>query len=364
MSVTFIAACETVAARAVLLAPHAPPTILRTPTVREGITACPTGCKAAALTVIAAALTIGVAPAQVKLTPGADRIEVTIAGKPFTTYYFSKDVAKPYLMPLRSASGLVLTRPFPVGNDASAGDPKDTNFEPHQRPLYFAHGDVDGLDFWSEQTFAKYFDDHGKQPYGRMEAIGLPTARGDTIEARFTLRDPNGRAIGEEQQTFTFHGDARQRVIDCEFVLIASQGPMVLGDTKEGTFGIRLGPALSAPLGRMIDSAGREGEKAIWGKRANWVAVSGVISGGAVGIVVFDHPSSFRHPTTWHARGYGLLAANPFEWREFSGDPNQDGSWTIPEGKTATFRYRVLIYDGALPAPLIARAYSEYAAKR
>ena len=134
-----------------------------------------------------------------------------------------------------------------------------------------------------------------------------------------------------------------------------------MGDTKEGTFGIRLGKELSAPLGQMLNSREGRGEREIWGKPADWVNYSGSVLGKRVGIVVFEHPSSFRHPTTWHARGYGLLAANPFGSREFTADPNRDGSWTIPEGGKLQFRYRVVIYDGDLSVAELNQMYSAYA---
>jgi hypothetical protein len=113
----------------------------------------------------------------------------------------------------------------------------------------------------------------------------------------------------------------------------------------------------------MINSHGDQGEKNIWGKPADWVNYFGTISGQPVGIVVFDHPKSFHHPTTWHARAYGLLAANPFGIREFTRDPAKDGSWTIPEGGSLAFRYRVLIYDGELTPAQITEAYKQYAAQ-
>jgi hypothetical protein len=182
------------------------------------------------------------------------------------------------------------------------------------------------------------------------------------IAASFALEDANGRVIGREKQSFVFRGDERTRTIDCEFTIEASDGPLTLGDTKEGTFGIRLGAELSAPLGHMQNSKGGQGESEIWGKAADWVNYSGIVGGKQVGIVVFDHPKSFRHPTTWHARGYGLLAANPFGLREFTHDAGQDGSWTIPEGQSLVFRYRVVTYDGKMPAAEIDKLYREYAA--
>jgi len=306
--------------------------------------------------------------ADVQLRRSPHQIDVGIDGKPFTTYYFDPDIAKPYLMPLRTASGAIVTRDFPVRNDVSKGNPKAPSFEPHQRPLYFGHGDFDGLDFWQEPVFDRYYSDHGHQAYGHMvlKNVEEATSQRDaaTVRARFTLNDPNNRVIAEETQSFTFRGDSRTRIIDCEFILYATNGPLDIGDTKEGTFGIRLAPELSAPHGRMINSKGAEGEKAIWGKPADWVDYEGVISGKPVGIAVFDSPSSFHHPTTWHARAYGLFAANPFGLREFTRDPTKDGSWTVPEGKSVTFRYRVLIHEGEFGPAALSAAYNKYAAQQ
>jgi len=302
---------------------------------------------------------------SVELKRSGDQIDVLIGSRPFTTYYFTPDIAKPYLMPLKTASGIVISRPFPVGNDVSMGDPKASFFEPHQRPLYFGHGDIDGLNFWAEPVFEKYYGGHSQEAFGHLANAtvqeSLQGSDAGVIHANFALEDQNNRIIGREDQTYTFRGDDRTRTIDCEFELKADHGPIAIGDTKEGTFGIRLGPDLSAPLGQMINSQGGRGEKEIWGKRADWVNYSGTVSGKHVGIVVFEHPKSFRHPTTWHARAYGLLAANPFGWREFSGDPNRDGSWAIPEGSSLRFRYRVVIYDGDLSPADLDKAYKEYA---
>jgi Methane oxygenase PmoA len=315
----------------------------------------------AAVAIVASLFCAQASAASVKLERSQDRIDVLIDGRPFTTYYLSLATAKPYLMPIRSASGAVVTRGFPVVNDISSADPKSPGFEPHQRPLYFGHGNFDGLDFWQEPAFDKYYTDHGKQDYGHMRLNTVEQASANTIRARFTLNSPNDRVIGEESQSFTFGGDGPSRVIDCEFILYATNGPLDIGDTKEGTFAIRLAPELSAPHAHMLSSAGATGEKAIWGKPANWVSYSGTVDGKHVTVTIFDSPKSFRHPTTWHARAYGLFAANPFGIREFTADANKDGSWTIPEGKSLTFRYRVIIREGDFPWAQINETYQQYA---
>lgn len=304
--------------------------------------------------------------AKVELKRSADTIEVSIDGRPFTTYYFGNAVAKAYLMPLRTASGMIVSRPFPVGNLVTAADRKTSSFEPHQRPLYFGHGNINGLSFWIEKAFAPYYEPHMQQPFGHTSLLNVETG-GDgseegSVRARFNLVDEGGRVMGEETQTLRFRGDASVRIIDCQYVVVANHGPLTFGDTKEGTFGVRFGPELSAPAVHMLNSHGGQGEKEIWGKPADWVSYSGVISGKPVSVAMFDGPKSFRHPTTWHARAYGLLAANPFALREFDRDDAKDGSWTVPEGKTITFQYRVVLHDGELSAAQLDALYKEYSA--
>ena len=295
-----------------------------------------------------------------------ESIQVLIGGKPFSTYNFDPKIAKAFLQPLRDANGVVITRGFPTGDTVPAGHEHDKSIEPHQRDMYFGHGSINGYDFWSEEVFAKYYGPSHPSNFGRMvfrkmeEMQGGPSS--GTIRAAFDLQGPDRKPFAEEIQEFTFSGNAHSRVIDCVITFRASHGPVKFGDTKEGTFALRLAPELDAPTGTMFNSEGGAGESQIWGKRANWVDVDGVIDGHSLGVAVFDSPKSFRHPTYWHARGYGLLAANPFGLSFFFNDPHQDGSYTIPTGKSIQFRYRVFIHDGNYQQAHVADKYSEYAA--
>jgi hypothetical protein len=294
-----------------------------------------------------------------------EHVEVLICGRLFTTYYFSPEVAKPYFQLLRSAQGTILTPDFPNGNVIPPEHARDRTLGPHQGSMDFGHGNVDGLDFWNEAAFTKSSDGSafGHMVFQKLEEIESGADSGH-LRAVFELVGPQGRVFADETQSFVFAGDQDTRTIDCEFVLSADRGADVtLGDTKEGTFGIRLAPELNSPPGHMVNSAGAEGEKGIWGKRADWVDYDGTVAGEDLGIAVFDSPKSFRHPTNWHARGYGLLAANPFGWREFTKDPKQDGSWTISRGKKLTFRYRVFIHHGDYRQAKVAEAYQQYAAE-
>jgi hypothetical protein len=302
--------------------------------------------------------------AAVKFQRSATSVDILIAGKLFTTYYFDPHIAKPYFQPLRSAQGTIVTRNFPIGEKVPPEHEKDRNLEPHQRPLYFGHGNIDGLDFWGEAAFPKWSDD---SVFGRTTLLKIEEVQshGDsgTLRALFELRDPSGRAVAEEEQAYIFRGDQSSRVVDCEFTIRANKhAPVTMGDTKEGTFAIRLAKELNSPPGQMVNSNGGVGEKQVWGKRADWVDYDGQVNGEEVGVAVLDSPKSFRHPTYWHARGYGLLAANPFGLREFSGRADDDGSWTIAEGDALTFRYRVIVHHGDYKQARISEAYRKYAA--
>ena len=124
----------------------------------------------------------------------------------------------------------------------------------------------------------------------------------------------------------------------------------------------KLVKALDSPPGRMVNSEGAVGEKAVWGKRADWVDDYGNVAGEDVGIAIFDNPKNLRHPTYWHARHYGLLAANPFGLKEFLHDRHQDGSYVIAAGGSLTLRYRVFIHHGDFQEARVADAYRKYTA--
>jgi len=306
------------------------------------------------------------APEPVQLVRHGEQISVEIGGRPFTTYYFDPKVAKPYLMPLRSAEGTVITRGFPIGDTVPAAHLHDHALEPHQRPMCFGHGNIDGIDFWGEAAFPKWSNDSvfGRTVIAKVEEIkGGPDS--GRLRALFHLVGPRGRIIADETQAYVFEGGANTRIIDCEFTITANHGaPVTFGDTKEGTFALRLTQQLNSPPGHMVNSSGGGGEKEIWGKRANWVDYYGKVGSEEAGVAIFDSPRNFRHPTYWHARSYGLFSVNPFGIREFTGDPNNDGSWTLRQGKSLTLRYRVLIHHGDDKEAHVAEAYRRYAERQ
>jgi hypothetical protein len=308
--------------------------------------------------------------AQVKITQGSDRILVDIDGKPFTALFIGADTNKPYMHPLRAASGTIVTRHYPM--DMVKGENRD---HPHHRGLWFTHGDVNGYDFWANE---KSQASQGL-PKGRVvikKVVDLKSGKkSGSLRAIFDWLDPNGKPILTEDRTTVFYSDPILRIMDFD-VTFSPLTKVTFGDTKEGTFAIRLAASLEEPTkktssdpelastprtGKMVNSEGKEGEKNVWGKRADWVDYFGEIGGEKLGIAILDHPENPRHPTYWHSRSYGLFAANPFGLREFTGDKSKDGSLTIEPGNNLRFRYRVIIHPGDYQTARIAEAYKKYA---
>ena len=274
-----------------------------------------------------------------------------IDGKPFAEYIIQSG-NKPILWPIIGPTGGRLTRDYPMVSKT-----KETADHVHHRSLWFAHGSVNGIDFWSESSGGST----GKVVHRKFVKI----ASGTQAEI-LTVNDwlsPAGKKVCEDQRHFTFGTWSDARWIDFDIALCASEGPVAFGDTKEGTFGLRVAESLrvdSKQGGQIVNSAGQT-NAAAWGKQADWVDYHGPVDGKTVGIAIFDHPDSFRHPTGWHVRTYGLFAANPFAQQSYAGNAENALSYTLPQGKESVLHYRVFLHAGDGKQGKVAEAYADYA---
>jgi hypothetical protein len=228
--------------------------------------------------------------------------------------------------------------------------------------MFFAHGDVNGYNFWATEPSMK---NPKKASMVLKKVVELKSGRkSGTIKAIFDGCHPSGKPIMTETRTITFHSDPELRIIDYE-IRIDPKEKLIFGDTKEGTFGIRLASSMAEDrMGTMVNAEGQRTEKNVWGKRSPWVDYFGPVDKQTVGIAIMDHPSNPRHPTYWHSRAYGLFAANPFGVKDFTGDKTKDGSMTMEPGKPVTFRYRVVIHPGDEKTANIEAMYKKYAAEK
>ena len=300
--------------------------------------------------------------AQVVCKQSPNTITVEIDGQPFTTFHYGNDWPKPFLHPLRTTSGVSITRGFPL--ETIAGESNDHHWH---RGLWFAHGDINGVDFWRETSGNTAQDNKLPLPVGRIVSKAAPKVtsgkKQGTIIAEFDFIAPNNKPLGTLREQFTIHRLGTNNVIDVHATIFANQGlALKMGDTEEGLLGFRFADAFKEERGAtLMNSDGLKGTKNIWGKRARWVDYSTTINNQAVGVAIFDHPSNLKHPTFWHARGYGLNAANPFGEHDFFNDKTRDGSVTIPANGKLTFRYRVVIHNGDAASINVEQLYTTFA---
>jgi hypothetical protein len=301
------------------------------------------------------------AAAQVKITPGADKIDIEIGGKPYSTFYMKgAEVTKPYLWPVRAATGTYVTRAFPM--DKVAEEEKGPKDHPHQRGIWFAHDSVNGIDFWNNEAS---YTEPPKRGVMVLKKVGPAKSGKDqgSLAATFDWTDRQGNVVLTEDRVMTFHADPTLRIIDVDVTLTSVQ-TVVYGDSKDGAFGIRLRPVLDEQggTGKIVNAEGLTGERQVWGKPSNWCDYSGTIGDEKVGVAILDNPENPRHPVRWHARGYGLFAANPFGVAAFTNDKSQSSPQTVAPGKSLRYRYRVIVHPGDVQSADIAALYSSYIA--
>jgi hypothetical protein len=279
-------------------------------------------------------------------------VTVNLDGKLFTEYLI-KSGKKPVLWPIIGPTGKPMTRGWPMdGTNPAAKDERD---HPWHRSLWFTHGDVNGADLW--------MDNEGGGSEEHREFVEVSSGKTAKIITKNDWLDKKGKKLAEDERTLTFSTDGDSRIIDFDIVVKASEGKLKFGDTKEGSFGIRVPNDFRLTAnkgGRIVNSEGVEG-KATWGKPAAWVDYEGAIDGETCGIAVLNHPSSYGYPTHWHVRDYGLFAANPFGLHDFNGRKGDKGDVTLKPGETLKLRYRVIFHKGNEKDARIAESFQEYA---
>ena len=279
-----------------------------------------------------------------------DGVTIKLDGQLFTRYVYQSG-AKPILWPIMGPTGTEVTRGYPM-RDATDDEKAD---HVHHRSFWFTHGDVNGISFW-----------HENQRHGTIKHRELVRAQAGpeaVLVTRNDWLDADENTVCHDVTRLTFGANAEARWIDYDITITAGNEPVKFGDTKEGTFGVRVAGNMKVEAGRggRIVNSGGQTDKQAWGKAASWVDYHGPVDGETVGIAMMNHPSSFRFPTHWHVRTYGLFAANPFGLHNFQNSDDVDGSHTLEPGQSMTFRYRVLIHKGDEKEGRVADAYGQYA---
>jgi len=315
---------------------------------------------------------------QVARKNAEKRVDVTVDGKPFTSYRWDDRILRPVLYPIFSSAGSFVTRGFPY--ETRDGDTVD---HPHQVGSSFSYGNVNGIDFWNSSTFrsAEEMKHMGRIAHTAVISTHGGNGRGELVTGAAWI-GPDGSTVLFERTRYTFSASGSRRWIDRETKLTAVMDDVTFGDSKEGMFAIHLPSELEQSdqtkvkvttaqgvisergssdklSGVYSNSEALTGENKIWGTLGKWAMVSGRIGWENVTVAMFDHPSNTNFPSRMMVRGYGLLALNPFGQKQY--DPKlEERQFHLKRGDSITFRHRLLIVSGAITTTSIEDEYKKF----
>ncbi|TWT87366.1 hypothetical protein Mal64_29050 [Pseudobythopirellula maris] len=267
---------------------------------------------------------------------------------------------RPVVWPLNGPTGEAMTRSYPVG----APGPHEHVDHNHHRSLWWGYEGVNGFDFWHEPTPQR--DRHypiGTQQH-REWVRADTTGEVATVGSRNDWINPAGDVVACDQRLMEFGVEnlgtpQETRWIDCRLRLWSPKGPLVIGDTKEGFFAVRVPGTMKNDAkmgGSFVNNHGQKNGES-WGRRASWADYSGPATEGGerVGLAILVHPSSYNPEPRWHSREYGLFAANPIGVKPYLGGKtaeekqaaaSEPGKLELAEGKPLKLRYMVLLHHG------------------
>src|SRR6267378_6188812 len=319
---------------------------------------------------------------SVAVNEQARRVDISIDGRPFTAYVWPATLKKPVLYPLRTAKGTAVTRGFPL--EQRPGERVD---HPHHAGLWFNYESVNGFDFWNNSDAIK---PENAPKMGTILHRSIVSAKSGSqsgeleVEAEWVTFEK--KVLLKERTEFVFRGGPGFRSVDRITTLHALDTKVDFKDEKDGLLGLRVVRALEIPSDKpevlYTDASGRattvakmdnggvngayltsEGKKgdAAWGTRGRWCNLSGLVGDEPVTITILDHPANPGFPTYWHARGYGLFAANPLGQKIFS-EGKQALNFSLAPHASVTFRYRILISSAIATPEATEDAYKDFMA--
>ena len=305
------------------------------------------------------------------------KIDVFIDGALFTSYIYPNTIKKPVLYPIMTKGGQAITRGYPL--DPKVGERAD---HPHHIGFWLNYGDVNGLDFWNNSDTRPAEKKHKYGTIFHEKVLEIDAAQGKLV-VETVWKAPAGQRLLKETTTFLFAQQGNTRSIDRITTLEALE-EIHFKDNKEGMVAVRVARPLELPTkkpGYFIEANGQASSEkifnnfnatgnyessenktgaSVWGTRAKWMHLHGVIAEQPVALVLMDHPDNIGYPTYWHARSYGLFSANPLGQSIFS-DGKETLNFKLTKGNTTTFKYRLLIHDAtSLPTDKIEQLFQEW----
>ena len=299
-------------------------------------------------------------------------MEIHSDGSLFTRYV--TDIGegnKPYLWPVIGPNGKEMTRAYPM--EKREGEAHD---HPHHRSMCFGHENIAGFNTWHEKATLKEGKKNAEAIAKEMEHMGtikhraFREVKADENGASFlAVSDhvrPDGSRFLTEETRYSFRSAPGQRIIDVDLDLIASDGPVKVTDIKDAGYSVRVAHSMAVDSkqgGVIVNAEGLKNGEA-WGTRSAWVDYTGPVAGETAGVTMFNHPTSFRYPTPWHVRTYGLFTANPFGTKSVDRTKKgEDGTFELAKGERIKLRLRFVYHTGAGDPAAIAAAFKAYAAE-
>lgn len=300
---------------------------------------------------------------QIKHDAAKQKATISINGKFFTEFNYPDSLEKPFLYPILASNGKTITRGFPL--NPQPNDPVD---HPHHIGLWMNYESVNGLDFWNN-SYAIAADKKSHYGWVRTRKIGaIKSGTKGQLSYEADWHNQAKTVLLKEATSFEFSGTEQQRIIDRTTTLTAEE-TVLFADIKDGFLGLRVAHELELPVleskkytdasgivtvvkatkdssvtGNYLASNGKQGD-AVWATRADWCMLYGKQGADSTSIVIIDHPSNPGYPTYWHARNYGLFAANPLGQKIFS-NGKEALNLTLEKGQSVSFKYRIVIATG------------------
>jgi hypothetical protein len=272
----------------------------------------------------------------IKAVAVGNRIDVTINGRFFTSYYFSDNEKYPFF--------------FPVNGPKSGGSVTSMrNGEyPHHSSLFFGCDRVNGGNYWQEGL-----------ERGRIISSGARIAEQDTAHVIITdecsWKRPDAPSPIRDSRKITITAP-RDGMYQIDFVITLEMlEDVTIEKTNHSLFSARMDPDLSVKNGgTMVNAAGDSGEKATFGKTSPWMDCFGKRGDITEGLAILQHPGNIDYPAPWFTRDYGFFSPTILYW------PSDDKATHLDKGDSVTLRYRVLVHAGNTQAADIAGEYQKY----
>jgi len=305
-------------------------------------------------------------PSRVAIEIHEDYLDFRLGPDLVSRYHLERTLAKPYFWPVYGPGQIAMTRSWPMEKAAAGGSTDHI----HQKSAWFCHGDVipegipieskirgiEGIDFWSESP-----------GHGRIVCTKVGEIKKDDKnvwpQTQNQWQTAEGVPVLEELRTLHLYEVGESRLFVVNIDLEARYANITFGDTKEGSFGIRVNDLIREEKGngKLENAEGKVGEKNCWGRVSAWCDYSGTIDGKKVGIAILADPAN-PYSSCWHARGYGLMAANPFG-RDKSGFPDMNGKTDLvklAKGEHLKLRYGLLLHPGDAKQGKVSENYDRF----